>query len=124
MRLFFCVRRARWNKLQTFVRRWFARGPSTAQAEASRVYLYINGVRDDATVERLQKLLPATDGVSPLVRNARTGCAGLYCHPSKVLEITARVGMAGYSVAGVQFLGAHRSTDQQGVSVVTSHLSR
>src|SRR5688572_14379179 len=102
------VRCDRWTKLQTFVRRWFARGPRATQPNA-RVYLYINGVHDDGTVERLQRLLSAIDGVSPVVRNTRTGCAGLYCHPNKVLEITARVGTAGYSVAGVQFLGPHRS---------------
>ncbi len=110
--------------MQTFVRRWFARGPRAMQSNDARVYLYINGVHDDATVERLQQLLSAIDGVSPLVRNTRTGCTGLYCHPSQVLEITARVGTAGYSVAGVQFLGAHRATDQQALGTVTSQLNR
>jgi hypothetical protein len=69
------------------------------------VYLYIKGVRDEATLQRLQDLLARIPDISTLVLNNRTGCAGLYCRTDQVLEITMLVGTAGYAVAGVQFLG-------------------
>jgi hypothetical protein len=80
------------------------------RAEGSRrksamVYLYIKGVRDEATLQRLQDLLARIPDISTLVLSNRSGCAGLYCRPDQVLEITMLVGTAGYSVAGVQFLG-------------------
>ena len=91
--------------MRRFIQKLFRRETEPRSRKSGMVYLYINDVCDEATLQRLQSLLARIPDISTLVLNNRTGCAGLYCRPNQVLEITMLVGTAGYSVAGVQFLG-------------------
>ena len=113
------MRRNAFNRLQRSFRRWFVRKPNADQSAAARVYVYLNGVHDDATIHRIQQTLSTLESVAPVARDARTGFTGLYCHPSQVIEVTLRIGSAGHSVAGVQFLGGHQSENQH--ALVTRH---